>query len=116
MNNSLELFRRAQSFGLQLEADGGDLIVKPARRCPSDFAETLRAHKSELLDWLEARDAGLAPDCQPWLHVAKQVLAGEFDGCDSSTGESLKIGLRSVTHPICKQALGRLRIQQEKPA
>jgi hypothetical protein len=52
MTSPVELFRRAQSFGLHLEADGGDLVVKPRSRCPPDFADVLRQHKSELLDWL----------------------------------------------------------------
>jgi|GEM_PF-1386284 hypothetical protein len=54
---------------------------------------------------LEGQAAGLAPDCAPWLHVAKQILAGEFVGADSSTVASLTIGLRSITHPLCQQAL-----------
>jgi hypothetical protein len=35
-------------------------------------------------------------------------LAGEFDGADSSTVASLKIGLRSIQHQTCQQALARL--------
>ena len=50
-----------------------------------------------------------APDCAPWLKVAQQVLAGEFDGCDRSTRESIKIGLCSVSHPTCRLALARLQ-------
>jgi hypothetical protein len=52
--------------------------------------------------------AGLPPDCAPWLHVAQQVLADEFNGCGPSTRESLTIGLRRITHPLCRQALERL--------
>lgn len=44
-----------------------------------------------------------------WLHVARQILAGEFENCDRSTSESLAIGLRSISHPICQQALARLK-------
>lgn len=50
----------------------------------------------------------LPPGCLPWLGVARQVLAGEFDGCDRSTGQSLTIGLRGINHPLCRQALARL--------
>ncbi len=55
------------------------------------------------------RTSVLPADCLPWLHVARQVLAGEFDAADGSTSESLAIGLRGITHPLCRKALERLR-------
>ena len=103
-----EIYLEAIRRGLRLEPAGDKLAVIPAKQCPPDFADVLRQHKGELLNWLEARTAGLAPDCAPWLHVARQILAGEFDGCDNSTRESLTIGLRHIHHPLCKQALSRL--------
>jgi hypothetical protein len=57
----------------------------------------------------------LPPDCLPWLHVARQVLAGEFDGGDRSTRESIKIGLCSVPHPLCRRALAWLQGHAVKP-
>jgi len=108
------LINRAAEFGLRLELRGDKLAVIPANRCPPDFAEVLREHKGELLDWLEAQTAGLASDCVPWLHVAKQVLAGEFDGLmDNSVRDSLEIGLRSIAHPVCRRALARLNPRQK---
>jgi hypothetical protein len=80
---------------------------------PPGFANVLREHKGELLDWLETRGANLRPDCLPWLHVARQILAGEFDGADGSTSESLQIGLRSINHPLCLRAL-RLIIKPDR--
>jgi hypothetical protein len=68
-------------------------------------AGQVRQHKHELLNWLEGRVAGLTPD---WLHIARQVLAGEFDGCDNSTRESLIIGLRSMAHPLARRSLEKL--------
>ena len=103
-----ELYHEATKRGLRLESAGDKLAVIPAKRCPPDFAAVLREHKRELLDWLETKGAQLPPDCVPWLHVARQVLAGEFVGADSSTLASLTIGLRSIPHPSCKQALARL--------
>jgi hypothetical protein len=99
--------------------------------------EELRRHKPELLEWLSAPLYGTkhdlpgdeilrnwpamigarSPNTAPvqrggseaqWLHVAKQIIAGEFDGCDSSTSESLRTGLRSILHPACQRALARL--------
>lgn len=50
-----------------------------------------------------------------WLHIARQVLAGEFDG-DRTAVESLTIGLRSIRHPLCQQALARLQTHRPKSA
>ena len=75
-----ELYLEATRRGLRLEPAGDRLAVIPARLCPPDFAAVLRRHKGELLDWLEARTAGIAPDSAAWLHVAKQVLAGDSTG------------------------------------
>jgi len=106
MNPTVELCQRAVRLGLRLESRGDKLAVIPARRCPPEFADTLRQHKQEILSLLAV---GLAPDCAPWLHVAKQVLAGEFDRLlDNSVRESLKIGLGSIRHPQCVRALARL--------
>jgi hypothetical protein len=104
-----ELYLEATKRGLRLEPRGDRLAVIPANRVPPDFANVLRAHKGELLDWLEARASNLPPDCAPWLHVGKQILCGEFQGADRSTVQSLTIGLRSIAHPICQRALEQLR-------
>jgi hypothetical protein len=109
--NLQELFCRAKSLGLRLEPrDGDKLAVIPGHRCPRDFADILRAHKPELLSWLEGRAAKLRDDEIPWIHVARQILASEFDGANRSTRESLAIGLRSLGHPLCHRALERLGI------
>ena len=105
---AVEIYHEAARRGLRLEPRGDKLAVIPGDRVPLDFADVLRRHKGELLDWLEACAAGLAPDCAPWLHVAKQILAGEFVGADSSTVASLNIGLQNIRHPLCQQALARL--------
>lgn len=101
----LEASRR----GLRLEPRGDKLAVIPAHLCPPDFADELRAHKRELLNLLETRTACLPPDCAPWLHIARQILAEEFDGADRSTVESLTIGVRNIPHPLCRRALEHLK-------
>lgn len=109
------IYLEATKRGLRLEAAGDKLAVFPKGHCPPDFADTLRQHKAELLDWLEARAASLPAGCTPWLHVARQVLASEFDGCDRSTRESISIGLCSVPHPLCCRALTWLQGHAVKP-
>jgi hypothetical protein len=48
-----QLYRHAMRRGLQLRAaDGNRIGITPAHRLTPDFAEQLRAHKTELLRWL----------------------------------------------------------------
>jgi len=108
-----QIYRQAAALGLRLEPRGNTLAVIPGRRCPPGFADKLRQHKSELLDLLQAKADNLPDDCAPWLHIAKQVLAGEFDGADKSTAESLTIGLRAVNHALCRLALERLKLRHK---
>ena len=109
------IYHRAVALGLRLEPRGDRLAVSPANRCPPDFPGVLREHNRELLDWLETREVQLSPDCIPWLHVARQILAGEFDGADGTTVESLTIGLRAIPHRLCERALARLPANKGKP-
>jgi hypothetical protein len=107
------LVDEAPVWGIRLERNGGKLVISPASKCPPHLRELLREHKVEILDLLEAKADGLAPDCAPWLHVAKQVINGEFVGADSSLRESLAIGLRGIAHPVCRDALKRLGAAKE---
>lgn len=105
-----ELYQEAVRRGLRLEPRGDKLAIIPAQRCPPDFANVLRQHKGELLVWLKTEASGLAPDEISWLHVARQLLAGEFDGLmDNSVRDSLEIGLRSIAHPLCRRAYDYLQ-------
>jgi hypothetical protein len=69
----------------------------------------LRRRKYELIDLLQAETAKLPRDCTPWLHIARQVMAGEFDGGDRSLLGSLQIGLKNISHPACQAANARLK-------
>ena len=109
-----ELYAEAKKRGLWLECMGDKLAIIPKGKCPPDFAETLRQHKRELLAWLEGANHNLSKDRTPWLYVARQVLAGEFDGADKCMIESLTIGLRAIQHPLCRDALARLPDNREK--
>jgi hypothetical protein len=103
------IIRRARDLSLRLRIDGDRIEVKG--RCPSDLLEQMRLHKPALMAFLEAEAAHhqVTPDRAPWIHVAVQIIFGEFDGCDRSTHEALIIGLRSVDHILAKRALQRLR-------
>ncbi len=140
----LEILYRATTLGLKLEAQGDELIYYPKSHCPPEFLSVLREHKSELLAWLRGGDdywrerpkpdldlseSFLAtfppvtgprpprplPPPDPWLHVAVQVINGEFADADSSTIESLTTGLRHNPNPICRQAMALLPKNKETP-
>lgn len=55
----LDIYHQAKALGLELKASNGKVRVF-GNHCPEDFANILREHKSELLDWL-AR-----PPCPGW--------------------------------------------------
>jgi hypothetical protein len=103
-----EIHLEAIKLRLRLEP-GGDQILVFGDSCPPEFAALLREHKRGVLDWLEAQRASLSPVCLPWLHVARQVLAGEFNHADGSTFDSIVMGLQGIPHPICRSALERIR-------
>jgi hypothetical protein len=112
MKTPADILIAVKQEGGRLEPAGKKLRMLLPSNCPPELKEAIREHKSELLCFLEARAANLPEDCAPWLHIARQVLAGEFDGADRSMIESLTIGLRGIRHPVCQQALGRLNRRQ----
>jgi hypothetical protein len=108
MKTPVEILLAVNHEGGRLEPAGDKLRVLLPADSPPELRDAIRQHKGELLDLLDARTANLPPDCAPWLHVARQVMAGEFDGADRSMIESLDIGLRSTNHPVCRRAIERL--------
>jgi len=112
---AFDLYNEAARRGLRLEArEGGKLAVIPGDRVPPQFADALRQHKRELLDLLEAHSARIPADSAAWLHVAWQVLDGQFDNCDTSTRQSLMIGLRSIANPLARRSLDKLNSNSAK--
>ena len=64
-----ELYQEARRRGLRLEPAGDKLAVYPKGGvCPPEFADALRAHKAELLDWLSR------PPCPGWQAVPPIAL------------------------------------------
>jgi hypothetical protein len=108
MTPAAEILHRCRAAGLTLRRNGDRLDIRPARLVTPELLARIRAAKPVLLDLLEAESARLAPDCAPWLHVAKQILSGEFVGADRCLLESLLIGVRNIPHPLCQHARARL--------
>jgi hypothetical protein len=118
MNQTQDITASITSFHLSLtprnlnKTDGSDgslstLAREIQQRPNSEARESVQGvplHPSEPSEIMQV----LPPDQAAWIPVAKQVLAGEFDGADGSTRASVTIGLRSIRHPTCQAALIRL--------
>ena len=98
-----------------MTVQGDKIRVVLPRSCPSELKAAIRANKADILAVLEAKTANLPAECGPWIHVAKQIVDGEFEGADGSTIESLMIGLRGVKHPNSYRALDRLSKLGKRP-
>lgn len=108
MSNPATILDRCRQLGLTVWAEGDRIGISPPGRLPDDLRELIIAAKPGLLSVLR-EGAGLRPDEIPWLHIAKEVLLGEFDGANRSTRESLCIGLNRIAHPLRQRALERLK-------
>lgn len=104
MSEVATILDRCRAVGLTLRRDGDRIAIRPARACPGDLLADIRAHKPDLLELLGQGTTS------PWYAVARQVLAGEFDGGHRSLLESVLIGLRSFEHPDCREAVARLEV------
>ena len=111
-----DILLAVKNAGGRLEPAGDKLRALLPADCSPELKAAIRQHKDEILDLFEARSVNMPPGCAPWLHVARQVLAGEFDGADKSTVESVTTGLRRIRHPRCREALTRLPKNPQKPA
>ena len=105
MKAPAELIREVFAIGGRLEPLGDRLRMLLPMDCPPELKAAIRAHKPAIMALLATDAARLAREREAWTHVARQVLAGEFDGADGSTITSLAIGLRGVDHPDCRRAL-----------
>ena len=113
MSDAALILDRCRRLGLELWAEGDHIGIAPRGRIPPDLREQIRAAKSELLQVLR-EGVGLPSDFVPWLYTAGQILAGEFDGADRSTRESLSNGLRSIAHPPAQRALKYIQTLSSK--
>lgn len=63
MTPAQDLYLEARRRGLRLAPAGEKLAVYPKGKCPPDFADVLRQHKAELLQWLNS------PPCPGWRAI-----------------------------------------------
>ena len=55
--------------------------------------------------WPKGKKVVQSDGTEPWIHVAAQVINGEFHAANRSMRESLIIGLRGIDHPACRRAV-----------
>jgi hypothetical protein len=72
---AFQLAAEAEQRGLTLQAVGNYLDVVPARLCPPDFAEKLRAHKPQLLALLQTK--GIS-----WIEVFSECIGQTLFFCE----------------------------------
>jgi len=114
VNASLHgLLAESQRAGLVLYLASGTVRWRGPKPSP-ELLSRLREHRDAIRQYLEASRFGLTPDQVPWIHVARQVLAGEFSGAAGSLRASLVIGFKAVPHPICQQALDSIKGQTKR--
>ena len=90
---AFQLAAEAEQRGLTLRPAGNYLDVIPARLCPPDFAEKLRAHKSQLLALLQTK--GVA-----WIEVFSERTGETLFFCED---EDTKAAL--VEAGICEWSI-----------
>lgn len=117
MSDPAILLDKCRRLGLELWADGDRIGIAPKRSIPPGLLEDIRSAKPILLPLIrEGQERRLPADVIPWLHIAKQVLQGEFAAhLDNSHRESLVIGLRNIGHPLCRRALEQLKGNAPQP-
>ncbi len=108
MRTPAEILLAVAAIGGRLDPLGDRLRMLLPTDCPPELKAAIRAHKPAIMKLLATDAARQAREREAWTHIAKQIIAGEFHGADSSTVGSLAIGLQAVDHPNCQRALGRL--------
>ena len=94
-----KLYNLASELGLRLGIRAGALVIVPVAKCPVALREALDEYAPEVL-------AYLVRERLPVVHLARQILDGEFDDADRSTLEALRATLLPFEHdPFCQSAL-----------
>ena len=115
MKTAIQTVSEVNAIGGRITLAGDKLRTMLPRNCPSELKTAIRANKPEIMVLIEVRSLRLPSDCGPWIHIARQVLAGEFEGADRSTIASLLIGLNAIVkHPAGRQAFDRLSTRSQK--
>ena len=109
------LIHECRRRGAILRRDGYALeIQRPSLLTPA-LIEQVKVHKPAVLAILDAEAGVRSPDESPLIHLAQQVVSGEFVGASAVLTESITITLRASRHPQCVRALIVLAGQTVRP-
>jgi hypothetical protein len=101
MNFSEAILDQAARLGVTVAlAPDGYLEISPRSKVSRDFLAAVRAHKDELRECLELRAD---------LHLAKQIIQGEWDGCNHVQAKAIAFKLCGNSHVLCCHAVKILR-------
>jgi hypothetical protein len=101
-----EILNEANRLGIAIAlAPDGYLEIFPRSKVPRDFLAAVRANKTELRKFLEARTRA---------HLAKQVLLGEFDNCKRATLKRVANELALDGRLLCQRAIAHLHQKARK--
>ena len=115
-----EICKKAVDLGWRLELlrDGriAAYSIPRGKDMPPELDAAIEANKDSIQSLLLGDPcAGLGEGCLPWLYLARQVIAGEFDGLDRKTLHRLMVGFEDIGNPLCHEAIKRLKKAATKP-
>ena len=105
---TLKLIQECERRGLQLEPRGDMLFFGLEENTTPELVAQLRRRKFEIIGILEARQRAAC------LHLSKQILLGEFDGCERGVRIRLMNALNHFSHPLGLRAFTRLFMDDMK--
>jgi hypothetical protein len=108
MNEAEQLIAECERRGVLLEPRGDLLFIAPEENVTSTpgLVGQLRRRKHEIISVLEARRRA------SFTHLARQVIQGEFDGCERGVRIALMNELnRYNKHRLCLRAFSMLYLK-----
>jgi hypothetical protein len=99
MNQIKNLIAECIRSGITLEPRGDLLFVTSKEAVTPQMFQQIRAHTREIILFLESQRRESAS------HLVKQIVLGEFQGCDNATRKQLTVTLRQLESPLARQAL-----------
>ena len=104
-----KIIQECEARGITLEpCGGGNLFISPEEKTDAQLVEQIRQHKFSILATLESRRFAAA------LHLGRQVMQNEFQGCGPSTLKSVANELVRYSDTLCQQAIFKLHEDKNK--
>ena len=94
--SSFDLIRRLEAAGVTVSTDGGDLVIRPASRVPSDLVATIKAHKIELVEFLDRTIGDDRPDTGDRIAGLPTEAYDDSDRLAEILDEDRGIGLEAL--------------------